>query len=85
VIEECTELGEMTTATIIVAEKHTAPLSMSVPTHVARRNRLAPGENVTVSLLAEAIHIMSPETDARPDAVADRAAAHPHAPARTST
>jgi molybdate transport system ATP-binding protein len=85
VIEECTQLGEMTTATIIVAEKHTAPLSMSVPTHVARRNRLAPGENVTVSLLAEAIHIMPPEPDARPDAVTDRAAAHSHAPVHTST
>jgi molybdate transport system ATP-binding protein len=85
VIDECTQLGELTTATIIVAEQRAAPLSISVPTHVARRNRLAPGESVTVSLLAEAIHIMSPETDARPDAVADRAAAHPHAPARTST
>lgn len=67
VIEECTPLGEMTTVSIVVAEERSAPLSMSVPTHVARRNRLAPGEAVCVSLLADAIHIMVAESDAQPE------------------
>lgn len=62
-IDECTELGEMTSVTIRVAAPGDAPLSMTVPTHVARRNRLAPGENVTVSLLAEGIHIMPAEAE----------------------
>jgi hypothetical protein len=31
---------------------------MTIPTHVARRNRIGIGERVTVSLLAEAIHLM---------------------------
>jgi molybdate transport system ATP-binding protein len=83
VIDECTQLGEMTTATIIVAAQSSAPLSMSVPTHVARRNRLAPGESVTVSLLAEAIHLMPPETEARPPEGTSRAAAISQAQAQT--
>ncbi len=85
VIDECTQLGEMTSVSIIVAQERSTPLSMSVPTHVARRNRLAPGESVTVSLLAEAIHIMPPQTDARPEAASDRAPAHSPAQAQTST
>ncbi len=85
VIEECTELGEMTTVSIIVAHKDSTPLSMSVPTHVARRNRLAPGEAVTVSLLTEAIHIMAPEAEARPGRAVDPAATPSHAAAQTST
>lgn len=63
VVAEYTELGEITSVTIVVAQRRDTPLSMSVPTHVARRNRLAPGEAVTVSLLAQGIHIMPAESD----------------------
>ncbi len=34
------------------------PLSFSLPTHVARRNSIAPGVAVTVSLIADSIHLM---------------------------
>lgn len=63
VVEEYTELGEITSVTVVVAQRRDTPLSMSVPTHVARRNHLAPGEAVTVSLLAQGIHIMPAESD----------------------
>lgn len=85
VIEECTQLGEMTTVSIMVAEERSTPLSMSVPTHVARRNHLAPGETITVSLLTEAIHIMPTEAEARPEPKAERAASPSRPAAQTST
>ncbi|MBI2310925.1 MAG: ABC transporter ATP-binding protein [Betaproteobacteria bacterium] len=58
VIDEYVELGEMTSVTILVDGQAEHPLAMTVPTHVARRNQLGPGEQVTVSLLAEGIHLM---------------------------
>ena len=33
-------------------------LHLSTPTHVARRNQLDEGVDITVSLLAEGIHLM---------------------------
>ena len=36
----------------------TRTLTLQVPTYVAERNRLAAGEQVALSLLASAIHIM---------------------------
>ena len=56
VIIEFIPLGENTSVTVQVG--NAARLSMSVPTHVANRNRLKAGESVAVSLLAEAIHLM---------------------------
>ena len=38
---------------------------MTIPTHVARRNRIGIGERVTVSLLADAIHLMPRDKRAR--------------------
>jgi molybdate transport system ATP-binding protein len=64
VVEECIPLGEMTAVTMRVAGSEALPLALSVPTHVARRNRVAPGEPIRVSLLAEAIHLMAPESAA---------------------
>ncbi|TLF51695.1 ABC transporter ATP-binding protein [Halomonas urmiana] len=43
-------------------------LRFELPTHAARRNGLAQGERVGVSLLAAGIHLM-PEADAWPDAI----------------
>jgi molybdate transport system ATP-binding protein len=57
-------LGENTTITMLVNEHQQYPLTFTISSHVARRNGLAPGEHLTVSLLAEGIHLMpwsSPE------------------------
>ncbi|MGN2392247.1 ABC transporter ATP-binding protein [Pelomicrobium sp. G1] len=64
VVDECIPLGEMTAVTMRVEGSEALPLALSVPTHVARRNRVAPGEPIRVSLLAEAIHLMPPESAA---------------------
>ena len=55
-IDELLPLGE--NASISIATGQDQSLYLSVPTHVARRNRLAQGGDVTVSLLAERIHLM---------------------------
>ena len=64
VVDECIPLGEMTTLTMRVEGSEALPLTLSVPTHVARRNCVAPGEAIRVSLLAEGIHLMPPESGA---------------------
>ena len=56
-IEEFYPLGESSSVTISVQEGEEM-LHMVVPTHVARRNGLDQGGHVTVSLLAEGIHLM---------------------------
>ncbi|MBI1732674.1 MAG: ABC transporter ATP-binding protein [Gammaproteobacteria bacterium] len=62
-IEDYLPLGASTALTVRTGA---GSLFLSVPTHVARRNDLARGGPVTVSLLAEAIHLMP--------------AGHPHLP-----
>ena len=64
VVDECIPLGEMTTLTMRVEGSEALPLTLSVPTHVARRNCVAPGEAIRVSLLAEGIHLIPPESGA---------------------
>jgi molybdate transport system ATP-binding protein len=54
-IVELVVLGETAQVT---AEIDTRPLAFSVPAHVARRNGLAVGVAIGVSLLAEGIHLM---------------------------
>jgi len=59
VIEQALALGENTS--ILMGTGHIgAQLSFMVPTHVARRNNLQEGTAITVSLLADAIHLMAP-------------------------
>jgi molybdate transport system ATP-binding protein len=58
VISEFIRLGENTSVTIRINGSASLPLFLSVPTHVANRNRLGLGEPITVSLLADAIHLM---------------------------
>ena len=55
------------TAQIALEPRHypSRPVHFSVPLHVARRNRLAPGAQATVSLLAEGIHLMPASDRAR--------------------
>ena len=56
---DCVALGETTSLSMQVDGVPDALLYLSVPTHVARRNGLATGERIRVSLLAEAIHLMA--------------------------
>lgn len=58
VIEDCVSLGETTSVAIRIGERSGPPLVMNIATHHARRNRLAPGETITVTLLSEGIHVM---------------------------
>ena len=51
-------LGEEARITLDVGDPDGHPLGFTLPLHAARRNGLAEGERCTVSLLAEAIHIM---------------------------
>jgi molybdate transport system ATP-binding protein len=55
-------LGEQTALTVHVANHRDAVLNFRLPTHAARRNELALGAEVTVSLLAKGIHLMAPES-----------------------
>lgn len=48
----------MTELTIEADEAGDLPLHCSIPTHVARRNAIAPGVDVGVSLKADAIQLM---------------------------
>ncbi len=59
IIEQCLSLGENTSITVRL-EGQASRLSFNVPTHVARRNKLAELFPIRVSLLASAIHLMSP-------------------------
>ncbi len=57
-IEELVAFGETTSVTMLVDGAPAPTLHFTVSTHAARRNRLAPGVEVRVSLLAEGIHLM---------------------------
>jgi molybdate transport system ATP-binding protein len=58
-IEQAIRLGENTSMVMVREDKQTK-LGFMVPTHVARRNNLNTGASITVSLLADAIHLMPP-------------------------
>ena len=55
-IEELVPLGENTSITMATGRGHS--LYLTVPTHVARRNKLSQGGDIAVSLLADSIHLM---------------------------
>ncbi len=71
-VVECVTLGELTSIVVAPALGPGPLLHLSVPTHVARRNHVAPGASITVSLLATAIHLM-PWDAASTTEAADRA------------
>ena len=60
-IAEFVPMGE--TASVLIRVRHESQryLAMTVPTHVARRNSLEAGGPISVSLLAEGIHLMGTE------------------------
>ena len=60
-IAEFIPMGETASVLIRLEQEEEWHLSMSVPTHVARRNNLESGGPITVSLLAEGIHLMEKE------------------------
>jgi len=62
VVREVIPLGESTIVTLLIDGNDALPLQFQVPTHVARRNQLAAGVGVRVSLLSAGIHLMPPES-----------------------
>jgi molybdate transport system ATP-binding protein len=52
-------LGEEARITLDVHDPDGGTLAFAMPLHAARRNAIAPGEEVTVSLLRDAIHVMA--------------------------
>lgn len=51
-------LGDTTISTVKLDGNETRTLTLQAPTYVAERNKLGAGEQVALSLLAQAIHIM---------------------------
>ncbi|MDX1527846.1 MAG: ABC transporter ATP-binding protein [Gammaproteobacteria bacterium] len=58
VISEHVVLGDTTISVLSVEGENNPAITFQVPAHVADRNRLGAGERASVSLLAQAIHLM---------------------------
>jgi len=61
---ECIALGENVALTVAVNGPDRPPLFLNIPAHVARRNDIAAGVEIGLSLLADGIHLM-PADDSR--------------------
>jgi molybdate transport system ATP-binding protein len=61
VVAELWRLGQNLTARLQADGNADEPLFLTIPVHVARRNGVEVGVTVTVSLLADAIHLMPAE------------------------
>lgn len=61
---ECLPLGENVALTVAVNGPDRPPLFLTIPAHVARRNEIAAGVEIGLSLLADGIHLM-PADDTR--------------------
>jgi molybdate transport system ATP-binding protein len=61
IAEDVTRLGDQTAVTVRLLGAPDAMLNFTLPTHAARRNDLTPGVEVTVSLLAESLHLFEAE------------------------
>ena len=59
-VADCLIFGPYTQV-VLQPEGGGLPLTFSVPSHVARRDGIAPGVTARVTLLAQAIHLMPPE------------------------
>jgi molybdate transport system ATP-binding protein len=57
IVAHAITLGENTSVTMYI-NGHDKTLSFTIPTHVARRNNIYDGKTISVSLLANAIHMM---------------------------
>ncbi len=70
IVIECISLGENVALTVAINDPGRPPLFLNLPAHTARRNRIAAGVNIGLSLLAEGIHLMPADesrTPARPE------------------
>ncbi|MGE0558788.1 MAG: ABC transporter ATP-binding protein [Burkholderiales bacterium] len=63
---ECLPLGENVALTVAVNGSDRPPLFLNVPAHTARRNGITQGVDITVSLLAEGIHLMPADESRTP-------------------
>jgi molybdate transport system ATP-binding protein len=61
---ECLPMGENVALTVAVNGPDRPPLFLNIPAHVARRNDIAAGVEIGLSLLADGIHLM-PADDSR--------------------
>ena len=66
VISEHVVLGDITVSVLKVQGPEDLAITFQVPAHVAERNRLASGERASVSLLAQAIHLMPAPDETEP-------------------
>lgn len=57
-VTEMVRLGENCSLELRALGRPQVAISLMLPTHVAQRNGVAPGEKVRVSLLADAIHLL---------------------------
>lgn len=64
IVARSVALREMSLIQLSVAAVPGAVLSFSIPTRIAQRNALEPGTRITVSILAEGIHLMPAEANA---------------------
>ncbi len=62
-VSEILTFNEISRIILMVEGMDNCPLVISLDTHAARRNEISVGENITVSLLAQDIHIMPTEED----------------------
>ncbi len=60
-IEELVVLGETASVTLAIDNRDDMPMSFNLPLHVVERNRLNAGDDVSVSLRGEGIHLMPPD------------------------
>jgi molybdate transport system ATP-binding protein len=63
-LTEVVALGGVTSVTAAPVHAPDQPLSFAIPTHAARRSQLAAGVTVTLSLLAEGIHLLPYDPEA---------------------
>jgi molybdate transport system ATP-binding protein len=57
-------IGQIVQLTLIPDHEPSLPIHFSIPLHVASRNGIDVGVAAAISLLAEGIHIMSPQSEA---------------------
>lgn len=60
-VAEVLTMGDTAMVSVVVANSQRPPVFISVPVHTAHRNGLQPGAQLTVSLLSESIHLMTPD------------------------
>ncbi len=63
VVDDLVAMGEMTRLRMRPDTPADRTINVTLPTHAARRNGLAEGVRITVSLLADGIHLMPPEPE----------------------